>query len=146
MPALPLWGKAIAASIGALAGCSGSSLSRGAFRRARASSSRSSASSTAAIGAATVFFASRDVLQELLSWSIGDFSGVLRGRYEILFFAAAAAIAWIAADRFTVAGLGDDTARGLGLDTRAVMGLGVAIIAVVTGILMVVTGAIRSSG
>ncbi|MFD1337640.1 ABC transporter permease [Microbacterium lemovicicum] len=149
MPALPLWGKAIAASIGALAGVFGF------LALARRIPSRSSVLVPivgilygGVIGAVTVFFAYRaDVLQELLSWSIGDFSGVLRGRYEILFFAAAAAaIAWIAADRFTVAGLGDDTARGLGLDTRAVMGLGVAIIAVVTGILMVVTGAIPFLG
>ncbi len=149
MPALPLWGKAIAASIGALVGVFGF------LALARRIPSRSSVLVPivgilygGVIGAVTVFFAYRaDVLQELLSWSIGDFSGILRGRYEILFFAAAAAaIAWIAADRFTVAGLGDDTARGLGLDTRAVMGLGVAIIAVVTGILMVVTGAIPFLG
>jgi iron complex transport system permease protein len=100
------------------------------------------------IGAVTTFIAYRgDMLQELLSWGVGDFSSILRGRYEILYLAAAAAlVAWIAADRFTVAGLGDDAARGLGLNTRGVMGLGVTIIALVTGILMVVTGALPFLG
>ena len=148
-PGMPLWGKAIAASIGALAGVLGF------LALARRIPSRSSVLVPivgtlygGVIGAVTTFIAYRvDVLQELMSWSVGDFSGILRGRYEILFFAAAAAaLAWIAADRFTVAGLGDDAARGLGLDTRRVLGLGVVIIALVTGILMVVTGAIPFLG
>lgn len=142
-PGLELWAKALLAALGALAGVCGFLL------LARHIPSRSSVLVpivgilyAGVIGAGTMFIAYRsDMLQELLSWGIGDFSGILRGRYEILYLAAAAAlVAWIAADRFTVAGLGDDTARGLGLDTRAVMGLGVTIIAVVTGILMVVTG------
>ena len=55
------------------------------------------------IAAVTTFVAYRtNMLQELLSWGVGDFSSILRGRYEILYLAAAAAlVAWIAADRFT---------------------------------------------
>ncbi|WP_404433389.1 iron chelate uptake ABC transporter family permease subunit [Microbacterium lacus] len=148
-PGLPIWGKAIAASIGALVGVFGF------LALARRIPARSSVLVPivgilfgSVIGAVTIFFAYRtDMLQELMSWSIGDFSGILRGRYEMVYFAAAAAIiAWIAADRFTVAGLGEDTARGLGLNTRGVMALGVTIIAVVTGTLMVVTGAIPFLG
>ena len=148
-PGLPIWGKAIAASIGALVGVFGF------LALARRIPARSSVLVPivgilfgSVIGAVTTFFAYRaDMLQELMSWSIGDFSGILRGRYEMVYFAAAAAIiAWIAADRFTVAGLGEDTARGLGLNTRGVMALGVTIIAVVTGTLMVVTGAIPFLG
>lgn len=149
IPGLPLWAKASLAAVGALAGVGGFLL------LARRIPSRSSVLVpvvgilyAGVIGALTTFLAYRtELLQELLSWGIGDFSAILRGRYEILFFAAAAAaVAWIAADRFTVAGLGEDTARGLGLDTRVVMGLGVGIIAVVTGILMVTTGALPFLG
>lgn len=148
-PGLPMWGKAIAASIGALVGVFGF------LALARRIPARSSVLVPivgilfgSVIGAVTTFFAHRaDMLQELMSWSVGDFSGILRGRYEMVYLAAAAAIiAWIAADRFTVAGLGEDTARGLGLKTRGVMALGVTIIAVVTGTLMVVTGAIPFLG
>ena len=148
-PGLPIWAKAICGALGALAGVVGF------LALARRIPSRSSVLVPivgilygGVIGAVTTFIAYRgDMLQELLSWGVGDFSGILRGRYEILYLAAAAAlVAWIAADRFTVAGLGDDAARGLGLDTRAVMGLGVTIIALVTGILMVVTGTLPFLG
>ena len=72
---------------------------------------------------------------------------MLRGRYEMLYLAAAAAVvAWVAADRFTVAGLGDDAARGLGLDPRAVTTLGVLLVATVSGVLTVVTGVIPFLG
>lgn len=149
VPGLPIWAKAIAASLGALVGVAGFLL------LVRRIPSRSSVLVPVVgilyggiIAAVTTFIAYRsDMLQELLSWGVGDFSGILRGRYEILFLAAAAAlIAWVAADRFTVAGLGDDTARGLGLDTRGVMVIGVVIIAFVTGSMMVVVGALPFLG
>jgi iron complex transport system permease protein len=149
VPGLPIGGKALLAAAGALVGVFGF------LALARRIPARSSVLVPivgilygGVIGAVTMFVAYRgDMLQELLSWGVGDFSSILRGRYEILYFAAAAAlVAWIAADRFTVAGLGDDAARGLGLDTRAVMAVGVTIIAVVTGILMVITGALPFLG
>ncbi len=148
-PGMPLWLKAVAASVGALAGVFGF------LALVRRIPSRSSVLVPivgilygGVIAAFTTFIAYRlDLQQELLSWGIGDFSGILRGRYEMLYVAAAAAlIAWIVADRFTVAALGEDTARGLGLDTRGVMALGVGIIAVVTGVMVVVTGAIPFLG
>lgn len=149
VPGLPLWLKATAASVGALLGVFGF------LALARRIPARSSVLVpivgilyAGVIGAVTTFLAYRaDVLQELLSWGIGDFSGIVRGRYEMLYLAAAVAlIACIAADRFTVAGLGDDIARGLGLHTRRVMALGAAIIAVVSGVMVVVTGAIPFLG
>lgn len=148
-PGLPLWLKAVVASVGALVGVFGF------LALARRIPSRSSVLVPivgilygGVIAAFTTFIAYRvDVLQELLNWGIGDFSGILRGRYEMLYVAAAAAlIAWIVADRFTVAGLGDDAARGLGLNTRAVMGLGVTIIAVVSGVMLVIVGALPFLG
>lgn len=149
VPGLPLWAKALIASVGSLVGVYGFLV------LARRIPSRSSVLVPIVgilyggiIGAVTTFIAYRlDVLQELLSWSVGDFSGILRGRYEVLYLVAAAAfLAWIAADRFTVAGLGDDTARGLGLNVRGVLALGVAIIALVTGSMMVVVGALPFLG
>lgn len=148
-PGLPLGLTAIIASVGALVGVIGF------LALVRRIPSRSSVLVpivgilyAGVIGAVTTFIAYRaDMLQELLSWGIGDFSGIIRGRYEMLWVAAAAAlIAWIAADRFTVAGLGEDTARGLGLNTRGVMALGVGIIGIVTGVMVVITGAIPFLG
>lgn len=86
------------------------------------------------IGAAAGFIAWRhDLMQALHAWMTGDFSMVLSGRYELLWASAAITlVAWIAADRFTLAGLGEDVATGLGLNHRRVMGLGLAIVATVT--------------
>lgn len=148
-PGLPLPGKAAVATLGALVGVFGFLV------LARRIPVRSSVLVPVVgimyggvIGAVTTFIAYRtELLQELLSWSIGDFSGILRGRYEMLYLAAAAAlVAWIAADRFTVAALGDDTARGLGLDGRGVLLLGITIVAVVTGIVSVITGLVPFLG
>jgi iron complex transport system permease protein len=148
-PALPLWAMALLAAAGALVGVTGF------LALARRIPARSSVLVPivgilygSVIGAVTTFIAVRtETLQELGSWSVGDFSGVLRGRYEIIFLAAAAAlVAWIVADRFTVAGLGENAARGLGLDTRATFGIGVVIIASVSGIMLVAVGALPFLG
>ena len=46
------------------------------------------------IGSVTTFFAYKyDLLQTLSNWMIGDFSGVLRGRYELLWIVAALTLA-----------------------------------------------------
>src|SRR5256885_4352447 len=48
-----------------------------------------------------------DMMQALKSWSNGDFSLVVQGRYELLWLSlGVTALACLAADRFTVAGPG----------------------------------------
>jgi iron complex transport system permease protein len=72
------------------------------------------------IGAVTSFFAYRlELLPSLLAWTMGDFSGILRGRYELLWIGLVCGIlAYIAADRFTVAGMGKDFTTNLGHGAR----------------------------
>jgi iron complex transport system permease protein len=100
------------------------------------------------IGAVTTFFAYRlDLLQTLGTWLTGDFSGILRGRYELLWLALAmTAIAWIAADRFTVVGLGQEFTTNLGLRYGRVLALGLTIVSVVTAIVVVTAGIIPFLG
>ncbi|MCZ7449739.1 ABC transporter permease [Agrobacterium rhizogenes] len=100
------------------------------------------------ISAITTFFAYRfDLLQSLGAWMTGDFSGVLRGRYELLwvgfFFAIAA---YLAADRFTVAGMGRDFTTNLGLNYRRVMALGLTIVSLVSAVVVVTVGMIPFLG
>ena len=88
------------------------------------------------IAAITTFFAYRfDLLQSLGAWMTGDFSGVLRGRYELLWVGFLFAIAaYLAADRFTVAGMGRDFTTNLGLNYRRVMALGLTIVSLVSAV------------
>lgn len=94
------------------------------------------------IGAAATFLAWEfDMQGTLNAWMTGDFSGIIRGRYELLWIVAGVAcLAYLFADRFTVAGLGEDLARNLGLNFRSVQAVGLTIVAVVTGITTVVAG------
>jgi len=100
------------------------------------------------IGAVTTFLAYRfDLLQSIGAWTTGDFSIVLRGRYELLWISAGlTVIAYLAADRFTVAGLGETFTTNLGLNQRRVVGLGLTIVAVVTAAVVVTVGVIPFVG
>jgi iron complex transport system permease protein len=80
-------------------------------------------------------------LQNLGVWFAGSFTSVLRGQYEALWIVAFVAVAvFIAADRFTVAGLGEDIATNVGLNYNQVILLGTGLIAVATGVVTVVVG------
>ncbi len=94
------------------------------------------------VGAFSTFFAlSTDKLQSMGIWLAGSFTSVIRGQYEVLWIVAIVAIAiYIVADRFTVAGLGEEIATNVGLNYRQVMLLGTALIAVATGVVTVVIG------
>ncbi|MHB2266054.1 ABC transporter permease [Aliihoeflea sp. PC F10.4] len=100
------------------------------------------------IGAVTTFFAYRfNLLPSVLAWTVGDFSGVLRGRYELLWFGFGATVmAYIAADRFTVSGMGRDFATNLGLNYKAVMTLGLVLVSVIASVTLVSVGSIPFLG
>jgi iron complex transport system permease protein len=100
------------------------------------------------VGAVTTFFAYRlDLLQSLQQWSQGSFASVMQGRYELVWIAAAmVVVAWIAADRFSVIGLGEEFATNLGLDYRRVVAIGMVIVAVITAAVLVTAGIIPFLG
>ena len=88
-----------------------------------------------------------DLLQSLNSWTNGDFSGVLRGRYELLYpVGALTALAYLFAHRFTLAGLGQETAVTLGMNYERTLYGGMALAATVTAVVVVVVGAIPFLG
>ncbi len=100
------------------------------------------------IGAITTFFAYRsNLMGSLLAWQMGDFSGVLRGRYELLWLGAGATLlAYLTADRLTVAGMGRDFTTNLGINYRRVMATGLTMVAVVSAVCLVSVGAIPFLG
>ena len=100
------------------------------------------------IAAVTTFFAYRfDLLQTLNTWMIGDFSGLIRGRYELLWIVAVlAVVGYVCADRFTVAGMGEEFTTNLGLDYRRTMNLGLVLVSLISAVVVVVVGAIPFLG
>lgn len=100
------------------------------------------------IASVTSFFAYRyDLLQSLAAWTGGDFSRVLRGRYELLWLSGGLTLlAFLAADRFTVAGMGEAFSTNLGLNYRRVLVFGLVIVSVVTAVNVVTVGMIPFLG
>ncbi|WP_372712375.1 ABC transporter permease [Azospirillum argentinense] len=100
------------------------------------------------ITAMTEFIAYRqDLIQSVRGWETGDFSAILLGRYELLWLSAAlTGVAYLAADRFTVAGMGRDVATNLGIDHRKVMALGLVIVSMTTAAVIATCGMIPFLG
>jgi iron complex transport system permease protein len=102
----------------------------------------------AVIGSVTTFLAGNfDLLQSMSAWRSGGFSSVVRGFYEPLWAVLVVAVlAYLLADRFTIAGLGKDLATNVGLKYEQVVFLGVTLVAVATGVTTVVVGFIPFLG
>ncbi len=100
------------------------------------------------IGAITTFIALRyDLLQSLGAWMTGSFAGVLRGRYELLYLAIPVTLlAYLYADRFTLAGMGEDFAVNLGLNYKQVVNIGLALVALATASVVLTVGMIPFLG
>lgn len=88
-----------------------------------------------------------DLSQSLRAWNSGDFSAVLRGRYELLWVAAGLTLAaMLLADRFTVIGMGRDFAVNIGVNYGLLMAIGVALVAMIVGSVVVTAGVIPFIG
>ncbi|WP_373746037.1 ABC transporter permease [Neisseria dentiae] len=100
------------------------------------------------IESAAVFIAyETEMLQLLGVWQQGDFSGVLLGRYELLWLTGIlAACAYLIADQLTIVGLGDTVAVNLGLNRNTVLWSGLVIVALITSLVVVTVGNIPFIG
>jgi iron complex transport system permease protein len=100
------------------------------------------------VQAITTFFALRyDLLQSLSAWTNGDFSGTLRGRYELLYLVGAlSAASYLFANWFTLAGMGREFAVNLGVHYERVLYGGLCLVAAVSGVVVVVVGSIPFLG
>lgn len=102
----------------------------------------------AVVSAVSTFLALRfNLLQVIGGWFMGRFTGIEIGRYEPLWIVLGVSIiVVIAADRFTVAGLGRDIATNVGLPYERVVLVGVGLVAMTTGVVTVVIGALPFLG
>src|SRR5690606_20233494 len=96
----------------------------------------------AVVGSISTFIALQtDMLQNLGVRFAGSFTSVLRGQYEALWIVAiVGVVVFIVADRFTVAGLGEEISTNVGLNYNRIVLLGTALIAVATGVVTVIVG------
>lgn len=100
------------------------------------------------LSAAATFVAYRnDLLQTLNAWMIGDLSGIIQGRYELLWIVAVVGlVGYIAADRFTAAGLGSDFCTSIGMNYRITVRLGMAVVALISAVTVTTVGALPFLG
>ncbi|OSI16812.1 ABC transporter permease [Neisseria dumasiana] len=100
------------------------------------------------IESAAVFIAyETEMLQLLGVWQQGEFSGVLLGRYELLWLTGILALAaYLIADRLTIVGLGETVAVNLGLNRTAVLWAGLVMVALITSLVVVTVGNIPFIG
>lgn len=100
------------------------------------------------IGAIVIFIGYQtDLLQYVEIWLTGEFSGILQGRYELLWIAGILTIvAYIVADQFAILGLGRDVSINLGLRYKDIVRLGLIIISIITAITVVTVGIIPFVG
>ena len=100
------------------------------------------------ISSITAFIAyQQDLLQNLSGWLQGDFSLVMRGRYELLYFSLPMLIiSYLFAQRFSIVGMGKDFATNLGLNYNQVLYIGLLIVSTVSSIIIVSVGVIPFLG
>ncbi|AOZ87766.1 iron ABC transporter permease [Bacillus xiamenensis] len=82
-----------------------------------------------------------DLIQNVSAWLQGDFSLIVQGRYELLYVSVPLLIiAYVYADRFTVAGMGESFAVNLGLTYKRVMAVGLVIVSMITSVTILTVG------
>ena len=88
-----------------------------------------------------------EIMQNVQSFFMGSFTLVVAGRYELLYVAVPAIVlAYIYANKFTVAGMGEDFARNLGLSYKAVLNLGLILVAIISTTVLLTVGMIPFLG
>mgnify|MGYP001165762812 CR=1 FL=1 len=88
-----------------------------------------------------------NLVQNISSWLIGDFSLVIKGTYELIFVSVPLLIiAYFFANRFTIAGLGEEISKNLGLNYRQVVNIGLGIVALITASVITAIGVIPFLG
>lgn len=96
----------------------------------------------------TTFFAYKaDIIQNLSTWMQGDFSTILKGRYELLYISVPILIiSYFYANRFTVAGMGEDFAKNLGIGYKRIVNFGLVLVALISVTVVLTVGVIPFVG
>lgn len=100
------------------------------------------------VGSITAFISYKhDLVQNLTSWMQGDLSLIMKGGYELLYISVPMVIlAFLYANKFTIAGMGEDFATNLGLNYNFVVNVGLGIVAMTTAVTIITVGNIPFLG
>lgn len=100
------------------------------------------------VSSMTTFFAYKyDLIQSISSWLHGDFSMMMKGRYELLYLSIPLMIvAYMYANRFTIAGMGEEIATNLGLRYRYIVNVGLVIVAATSSVVVLTVGTLPFLG
>ncbi|ARJ38733.1 iron ABC transporter permease [Sporosarcina sp. P21c] len=96
---------------------------------------------------ATFFAYKANVIQNMSAWLQGDFSMIMKGRYELLYISIPVLIiTYLYANRFTVAGMGEDFSKNLGLAYKSIVNIGLILVALITTTVVLTVGLIPFLG
>lgn len=100
------------------------------------------------IDSITTFISYRfDLIQNVNAWLQGSFSMVTKGRYELIYIAIPLFIvAYLFANKFTIAGMGEDFSKNLGLNYQLVVNIGLTLVALISSAVLVTIGSIPFVG
>ncbi len=100
------------------------------------------------LSAVAEFYAyQNNLLQSMQGWLLGDFSRVVQGNYEIVYLILPIiALTYLYAHRFTVLGMGEGMATGLGVNYPATVALGLMLVAVTVSATVITVGSIPFVG
>ncbi|MDR3008210.1 MAG: iron chelate uptake ABC transporter family permease subunit [Sphingobacterium sp.] len=100
------------------------------------------------LNALSTFFAFKNnIVQNVQEWLLGDFSAILQGQYEAIYFILpAVAIAYLYAEKFTLAGMGRSFAVNLGLSYTSIVNIGLLTVSMVVSVSVITVGVIPFVG
>lgn len=90
---------------------------------------------------------SLDMNQSLNAWFQGSFSTVMKGKYELLYLCIPLmVIAFLYANKFTIAGMGKNFSTNLGLNHERIVNIGLALVSAIAALTLVMVGSIPFLG
>ncbi|WP_338449349.1 ABC transporter permease [Niallia oryzisoli] len=96
----------------------------------------------------TTFFAYKnDLIQNMTSWLQGNFSMTVKGQYELIYISIPLVVlSYLFANKFTVAGMGEEFAVNLGLKYKQVVNIGLSLVAMMSAVVILTAGMIPFLG
>lgn len=100
------------------------------------------------ISSITTFIAfQNDLIQNLTTWLQGNFALVLEGRYELIYISLPLVIlCYVFAHWVTIAGMGEDFAKNLGVNYQSIVSAGLIVVALITSAIVLTVGTIPFLG